>query len=199
MSSAGRGKRGTHADVELDCPEEDQHGRVAVAELDAVDLQVAQDGADGGEDAEQEDEDEADLLVLADVELEQDRDGKHGDDDVGDDGHDGVAREGRARRQARAVDEGLPALVNWSARENQRQGAAQMAHEDEDDRHPHDAAVDDLVGALEEAQVADQEGDLEEADAQLVERPTGIVEARVRNQVFLGPEDDGQAEAVLGL
>jgi hypothetical protein len=73
-----------------------------------------------------------------------------------------------------------------------------MAQEDGDDGDPDDAPVHSLVGALEEAEVADQQGNLEEADAELVKGPSGIVEAGIWDEVLLGAQGDGETEAVLG-
>jgi hypothetical protein len=83
----------TYPDVELNHPPQDEHGRVAVAVLDAVDLQIPKNGAERGEEAQHKDEDEADLLADVDLELEQHGDRDDGDHDVGDDGHDGIRRE----------------------------------------------------------------------------------------------------------
>lgn len=52
-----------------------------------------------------------------------------------------------------------------------------MRKRDEYNGSPHDAAVDALVRALEEPEVADQQRDLEEADADLVDGPAGVVDA----------------------
>lgn len=54
-----------------------------------------------------------------------------------------------------------------------------MPKEDGDDGDPDNPAVNAVVRAVEDSQVADQEGNLEEADAQLVDRTAGIVCPRV--------------------
>jgi hypothetical protein len=189
----------TYPDVELDDAPENKHGRVSITKLDAVDLEVPEDGAQSREQAEQEDANQADLLVPADVELEQQRDGQDGHDDVRDDGDGRVPRERRAGGQAGAGLERVPRLVDGVAGEEEGERAAQVREEDGADGDPDDAAVDALAGALEEAQVADEERDLEEADAELVERPSGVVPARVGDEVCLGAELDGETEAVSGL
>jgi len=51
--------------------------------------------------------------------------------------------------------------------------------EDSNNGDPDNPAVDAMVRAVEDSQVADQKGNLEEADAQLVDRTAGIVRARV--------------------
>lgn len=82
------------------------------------------------------------------------------------------------------------------AGKDQRQRAAEVAHEDQGRDSPHDHAVRLVVGALEQAQVTDEEGNFEEADAELVKGTAGIVDAGKGDEVLLGPEADGQAEAV---
>lgn len=54
-----------------------------------------------------------------------------------------------------------------------------MSDEDQDDGQPDDAAVVLLVGSLEKTQITDQQGNLEKADAQLVEWATCKVDTRV--------------------
>lgn len=46
--------------------------------MDLLDLQVPEDGAEGGEETEQEDDDEADFLAGVDLELEEHRDRNDG-------------------------------------------------------------------------------------------------------------------------
>ncbi|EGX93100.1 hypothetical protein CCM_04472 [Cordyceps militaris CM01] len=213
------GQRRDHvADVELDDAPDDEHGGVVVAELDAVDLRVAQDGAERGEEAEREDGDEAQLLLEPDVELEQDRDGEHGDEHVRDDGEHGVGGKRGDGGQAGARFGGVPRLVNLDmahvsqkllfkasissyriAVKDEGEGAAQVIEKDKRNGGPDDDAVCAIVGALQQAQVADEQGNLEEADADLVDGAAGVVDARVGDEVLLGPLGGHQAEAVLGL
>lgn len=112
MAGAGTRSAATYTNVELDDAPHDEHGRVAVAVLDPVDLEVAEDGAERGEEAEQEDDDEADLFARADLELQQGGDGHDGHDDVGDDGDHGVGGEGWARGQALSGHGWLPRFVD---------------------------------------------------------------------------------------
>ena len=60
----------SYPDIELDCSPKHQHGRVSIAILDPVDLEVPHYRANGSEKAKQEDTDEADLLTAVDIELE---------------------------------------------------------------------------------------------------------------------------------
>lgn len=52
-----------------------------------------------------------------------------------------------------------------------------MRKRDEYNGSPHDAAVDSLVRALKKTEVADEQCDLEEADAHLVDWSAGVVDA----------------------
>jgi hypothetical protein len=82
------------------------------------------------------------------------------------------------------------------ARKDQAQRAAQVPGHDEKDGNPHHPAVCDVAGALEEPQVTDQEGNLEETDAHLIYRPPGVVGARVGNEVLLRTKAERQSEAI---
>ena len=88
----------TYPDVELDDAPHNKHGRVAVAKLNPVDLLVPEDGAERGEEAQQENDNQANLLARVDLELEKHGDRDHGDDHVRYDGDNGVCRERRAGR-----------------------------------------------------------------------------------------------------
>ncbi len=182
-------------------------------------MQVPEDGAERGEQPQQEDDDQADLLARVDLELKEHGDRDDGDHNVRHDGHNRVRREGRPGRETRPGHQRVPRLVhlqfavthNVSTRpgsctskrsvesraptyglagEDQGKGAPQMPSDDADHGDPDDAAVDDVRGALEQPQVADEQGDLEEADAQLVDGSAGIVGARVRDQVRLGAQGE---------
>lgn len=84
------------------------------------------------------------------------------------------------------------------AGEDQGQSAPQVARDDADHGDPDDAPVDNVRGAFEQPEIADEQGDLEEADAQLVDGPAGIVGACVRDKVGLGAQGEREAEAKLG-
>ncbi len=70
-----------------------------------------------------------------------------------------------------------------------------MSEEDCDDRDPDDPAVDSLIRAFEEAQIADQQRNLEEADTELVEWTAGEVDASIGNKILLRAKRDRQPEA----
>lgn len=53
-----------------------------------------------------------------------------------------------------------------------------------------------MVSAMEKAQVADQQSDLEETDANLVDRPASKIDSSVCDQIFLGSQEDGKAKAI---
>lgn len=107
-----RKKKSTYADIEFNDSPEDQHCRVAIAVLDAVDLEVSHDGAKGGEETEQEDADKTNLLASRNVELEQHRNGKQCHNDIRHNRDDRVTGKGRARGQTSAFFRGVPRLVN---------------------------------------------------------------------------------------
>lgn len=88
-----RQRRDDVADVELDDTPHDQHGGVAITKLDAVDLGVAENGAESGEETETKDTNETELLLHANVELEQDGNRQDGDNHIGDDSEDGICGE----------------------------------------------------------------------------------------------------------
>lgn len=71
-----------------------------------------------------------------------------------------------------------------------------MSKEYEDNSGPHDLGIEFVVCALQEAQVADEQGDFEEADAELIDRSTGKVDACIRDDVVLGTKFQRQTEAV---
>jgi hypothetical protein len=108
----GGGKRQerTYADVELDYTPEDKHGGVLVAKLDTIDLHVAEDGAQSCEEAEGKDAQEAELPFETNVELEQNRDGKESNNDVGNDGQNGVGCKRSGDGNAFAGGHGFPRL-----------------------------------------------------------------------------------------
>lgn len=90
----------TYAHIELDCSPENKHGAVAVTILDAVDLQVAHDGADGREKTKSENADETDFFAPLDVKTQQDGKGDDPHDDIADNSNDGIGRETWAGSQA---------------------------------------------------------------------------------------------------
>ncbi len=216
----------TYPDVEFDHAPKNQHGRVSVAVLDPIDLEIPEDRAEGREQAEEEDHNKTDFLARADLELEKHRDRDDGDDDVGHNGDNGVCGERRARGEARAGGCWIPRFVYlddvtphqhpnrtpgedkaWSlgrgtyriARQDQGQRTPQVASHDGNHGDPDYPPVDAVGGSLEEPQVADQQRNLEEADAQLVDGPAGIVGARVRDEVLLWACHERESEAKLGL
>jgi hypothetical protein len=75
-------------------------------------LEISEDGAKSGEQAEKENPDESKLLVIADVQFQQNGDRKNGDDDVGHDGYDSVCRERGPCRQACPCFKGIPRFVD---------------------------------------------------------------------------------------
>lgn len=74
-----------------------------------------------------------------------------------------------------------------------------MVEEDKGNGAPDDHAVDAVVGALQQAQVADEQGNLEEADADLIDGAAGKVDASIRDEILLRAQLRGQAQAVFGL
>jgi hypothetical protein len=106
----------TYTDVELNGAKEHQHGRVSITVLNPVDLQVPKDRADCRKQTKKEDAHQAYLLRGRHVEPQENRYRDQGDNDVGDDGHDGVSRKGRAGRQARAGSQRIPGPVHLCRR-----------------------------------------------------------------------------------
>lgn len=84
------------------------------------------------------------------------------------------------------------------ARKDQGQRAPQVAGNDGNHRNPDDPAVHGVARPLEEPQITNQQRDLEEADAHLVDRSAGVVGARVRNKVRHWAQLERQSEAILG-
>ena len=74
-----------------------------------------------------------------------------------------------------------------------------MPQEDGNDGDPDDAAVDPLVRTLKQLQIADQQRNLEEADAELVEGSSGKVDTCVRDQICCRAQGNGETKAVLCL
>lgn len=74
-----------------------------------------------------------------------------------------------------------------------------MSSQNCNDGDPDYPSVDDVVGALKEAQIADQEGDLEKADAHLVKGSAGVVDARIGDEVGGWAQLDGESEAIFRL
>ena len=74
-----------------------------------------------------------------------------------------------------------------------------MPQEDGNDGNPDDATVYPLVRALKQLQIADQQRNLEEADAELVEGASGEVDACVRDQICRWAKGNGETQAVLRL
>lgn len=72
-----------------------------------------------------------------------------------------------------------------------------MGEEDEDNGGPDNTAICLLVSALEEAQIADEEGDFEKGNADLVDGAASEVEARVGDKTGLRPIPERQSQAVL--
>lgn len=62
------------------------------------------------------------------------------------------------------------------AGEYQGQGATEVSEEDEGNDHPDDYPICLTTCALQQTQVADHQGDLEEADAELVNGPAGKID-----------------------
>lgn len=190
-------KQETYADVELDHAPQNQHSRVSIAVLDAIDLQIPEHGAEGREKSQQKDDDQTDLLGHADLELDQDWNRNDSNRHIRDYRDDGVCGEGWTRFEACTWRERVPRLVHWLARQNERQGASQVSHDDENDGSPYNPPVCDVVCALEQTKVADQQGDFEEADAQLVNRSSGVVASRVVDEVGCWPPLKRQSETIL--
>lgn len=68
-----------------------------------------------------------------------------------------------------------------------------MAKKNENHANPNDDAIRSVVCPLQQLQIADAQGQLEETDAQLVPRPTGKVDSGVNNEVFVGPREEREA------
>lgn len=169
----------TYADIEFDNTPEHKHGRVSVTKGDAVQLNQAQDGADGREETKQEDTDKTGLLASWDLERQEDRNGQDGDQDIGDDGDEGVDQ--RRLRQVdacrmRGANLELPGKVHRRAGKDQSKGATQMADEDGDDGDPDEDAVGALARRLQQTQVAEQQRNLEQTDAKLIDGAAGKVD-----------------------
>lgn len=179
-------KTGTYPDVELNDTPHNQHGRVSIAVLDVVDCEVPENGAERGEEAQEEDDDETDFLARVDLELKEDRNRDNGNDDIRDDGNDGVGGKRRPRGETCTEHIGVPRLLHRFASQDQGQGASQVAGEDENDRSPYHYPGFAVVGPLEQPQVADQQGNFEEADAQLVNRSAGKVGSGIGDFALFG-------------
>jgi hypothetical protein len=78
----------THANVHLNCSPEDEHCRIARLGY-GDNLDHAHDGADGREEAEQEDGHQGNLASDVDLERVEEGNGKHEDYAVEDDGDGG--------------------------------------------------------------------------------------------------------------
>ena len=63
-----------------------------------------------------------------------------------------------------------------------------MGHEDKDNGHPHHEAVCLLSCAFQQTQVADQQGNLEETDAHLVNWTTSEIDPSVCREILLRPK-----------
>lgn len=61
-----------------------------------------------------------------------------------------------------------------------------MREKDGPDDEPHNSSICPMVGTMKKAQVADQQSDLEETDAKLVDRPASKIDSSVCDQIFLG-------------
>ena len=101
----------TYPHVELNDAPQYQHRRITVAVLDVVDLEISLYGTDCRKEPQQKDADEAEFLLVANVQTEEDRDRDKGDDDIGDDGDDGIASEGRTWGEALSLDCRVPGLL----------------------------------------------------------------------------------------
>lgn len=188
-----------YPDVELNYTPQDKHGGIAVAVLDPVDFQVPEYRAERREQTKQEDDDETDLLAGADLELHENRNRDDSNGNVRDDGDDGIRGERRTSRQTSSRCQRVPRLVYRLARQNERQSASQVPENDEQDGSPDHPSICGVVRSLEQAQITDQQGDLEEADAQLVDRTAGIVASCVGDEVRGWAFLYSQSEAILGL
>lgn len=71
-----------------------------------------------------------------------------------------------------------------------------MCQEDHGDSGVDDDMVGLVVGSLQQTEVADQKGNLEEADTDLVDRTTCIIDPRVDDQVLLGAVQKRQAQSI---
>lgn len=101
----------------------------------------------------------------------------------------------------RVADLELPREADGPAGKDEGKGAAQVAEHHGDNGDPDEDAVVALARCLQQAQVADEQRDLEEADAELVYRAAGKVDLFVRRGVseIFGAQLDGQPQAVLCL
>lgn len=71
-----------------------------------------------------------------------------------------------------------------------------MREKDGPDDEPHNHSICPMVGTMEKAQVANQQSDLEETDAKLVDRPASKIDSGVCDEIFLGSQADGKAKAI---
>jgi len=71
-----------------------------------------------------------------------------------------------------------------------------MSKEDENDGGPDDFAVQLLVRAVEKPEVADQQSNLEEADAHLVDGPSCVIDPGEGYQVRLWTKYQRQTQAI---
>ncbi|KKA18483.1 MFS transporter [Rasamsonia emersonii CBS 393.64] len=159
----------THPHIELDRAPQHQHGRIAVAFNDG-DLAHAQDRADGREQAQQEQADDAGLLRRTHVQPQQHGNGHEDDDDVAEDGEGRQPVEGRPGGQTRPRDIRVPRLADGAAAQDENQGAGDVAHGRDDSHDPDGGLVPSLGRAGQQAVAADAERRLEACNAQLVSR-----------------------------
>lgn len=61
---------------------------------------------------------------------------------------------------------------------------------------PYDQTVLALIRASKQSQVADEQGNLEETNAQLVDGATGKVDPRVRDEIFLWSQGNWKSESI---
>lgn len=74
-----------------------------------------------------------------------------------------------------------------------------MVEKDKGDADPDSDTVDAVVSTLEQAQVADEQGNLEEADADLINRASSKIDSTIGQQVLLGAVLQWQTKTVLCL
>lgn len=187
MGSIKGGRIFTYADIKLNDTPKHKHRRVAITKLNPINLEIPKHRAQRSEQPKREDANQPKLLPIVDVQLQQQRHGQHRHYHVRHDGYDGIGGEGRARRETLAILEGIPRLVDRRAGKDEGERARQVCQEHHDDGPVDGEAVGFVVGALQEAEVADEEGDLEEADADLVDGSTGEVDPRVNDQILPWP------------
>ena len=102
----------TYPDVELDRAPEDKEGRIPISICHSMDLREAQNRADGGKQAQQEQTDNPCFLSGFDVQLQQQRNGQADDHNVADDREDGQPIKGRSCRETGPRDCHVPGAVN---------------------------------------------------------------------------------------